>query len=140
MALEAAALAAQGEAEVGPPSGSLPLIAPHGGPAILDWEPLVSYLLGESPLGVSPSALAARFHAALAEGILAVARHAGARRVALTGGCFQNRLLTELTVARLEAGGFETLLHGAVPPNDGGIAVGQVLVAAAALKHLHRRG
>lgn len=68
-----------------------------------------------------------------------MALHAGARRVALTGGCFQNRLLTELAVERLETGGFEVLLHGAVPPNDGGIGVGQVLVAAERLKHLHRK-
>ncbi len=138
MALEAAAIAAAGEAERAHPLFSLPLTVSPDGSAVLDWEPLVSYLLRRSSLGVSPSLLAAHFHAALADGILAAARHAGADRVALTGGCFQNKLLTELAVARLKAGGFEVLLHGAVPPNDGGIGVGQVLVAAAGLKHLHR--
>jgi hydrogenase maturation protein HypF len=138
MALEAAALAALGEAERAPLFFSLPLTVSPDGSAVLDWEPLVSYLLRRSSLGVSPSLLAADFHASLADGILAVARHAGARRVALTGGCFQNRLLTELAAARLKAAGFEVLLHGAVPPNDGGLGLGQVLVAAARLKHLHR--
>ncbi len=139
MALEAAAIEAWGEAEeYGPPSGSLPLIVAPGRSAVLDWEPLVSYLLRKSSLGVPPALLAAQFHAALADGILAAALHAGSHRVALTGGCFQNKLLTELAVARLEAAGFEVLLHGAVPPNDGGIGVGQVLVAAERLKHLHR--
>ncbi|MBK9062596.1 MAG: carbamoyltransferase HypF [Acidobacteria bacterium] len=140
MALEAAALEARGEAEKsGQPPCSLPLVVASEGPAVLDWEPLVSYLLRSLSSGSSPSLLAAHFHAALADGILAVALHAGARRVALTGGCFQNRLLTELAVERLETGGFEVLLHGAVPPNDGGIGVGQVLVAAERLKHLHRK-
>jgi hydrogenase maturation protein HypF len=138
MALEAAALAASGEAERAPLFFSLPLTVSPDGSAVLDWEPLVSYLLRRSSLGVSPSLLAADFHAALADGILAVARHAGADRVALTGGCFQNKLLTELAAARLKAAGFEVLLHGAVPPNDGGIGLGQVLVAAERLKHLHR--
>ena len=138
MALEAAAFEARGEAESGRPPCSFPLVVAAEGPAVLDWEPLVSYLLRNLSSGSSPSLLAAQFHAALADGILAAARHAGERRVALTGGCFQNKLLTELAVARLEAGGFEVLLHGSVPPNDGGIGVGQVLVAAAQLKHLHR--
>ena len=139
MALEAAAFEAWGEAETGRLPCSFPLNVSADGPAVLDWEPFVSYLLRDLSLGVPAPVLAARFHATLADGILAAARHAGVRRVALTGGCFQNRLLTELTVARLEANGFEVLLHGAVPPNDGGIGVGQVLIAAERLKHLHRK-
>jgi hydrogenase maturation protein HypF len=138
MALEAAAFEAWGKAESGQPPCSFPLVVAPGGSALLDWKPLLSYLLRNLALGVPAPVLAAQFHAALADGILAVARHAGVRRVALTGGCFQNKLLTELTVARLEAAGFEVLLHGAVPPNDGGIGLGQVLVAADRLKHLHR--
>ncbi|MEO8053924.1 MAG: carbamoyltransferase HypF [Acidobacteriota bacterium] len=139
MALEAAAFEAWGEAESGRHPYSFPLIVAPEGPAVLDWGPLVLALLRDLSLGVPVRLLAARFHGALADGILAVAAHAGESRVALTGGCFQNRLLTELAVARLEAAGFEVLLHGAVPPNDGGIGVGQVLVAAQSLKHLHRK-
>jgi len=140
MALEAAAFEARGETESerGPYPYSFPLVVAPDGSAVLDWEPLVSTLLRNRSLGVPAPVLAAQFHAALADGILAAATHAGAHRVALTGGCFQNRLLTELAVDRLEAGGFEVLLHGAVPPNDGGLGVGQVLVAAERLKHLHR--
>jgi hydrogenase maturation protein HypF len=139
MALEAAAFEARGEAESGAhlPDPLRLVVAPDG-PAVLDWEPLFLTLLRKSSLGISPLLLAFQFHAALADGILAAALHAGARRVALTGGCFQNSLLTELAVARLEAAGFEVLLHGAVPPNDGGLGVGQILVAAERLKHLHR--
>jgi hydrogenase maturation protein HypF len=50
--------------------------------------------------------------------------------VALTGGCFQNRRLTERAHAGLERAGFEVLLHRRVPCNDGGIALGQVAIAA----------
>ncbi|HVO52098.1 MAG TPA: carbamoyltransferase HypF [Thermoanaerobaculia bacterium] len=141
MALEAAAFEAWGEVAPGaaqPLAGQIRLVISSDGSAILDWEPLLSYLLRKSSPGVSSSLLAAEFHAALADGIAAAAAHVGAPRVALTGGCFQNKLLTELAAARLRAAGFEVLLHGAVPPNDGGIGLGQVLVAAERLKHLHR--
>jgi hydrogenase maturation protein HypF len=63
--------------------------------------------------------------------IAAVARATGEPRVALTGGCFQNRWLCERAAARLEADGHQVLLHRQVPPNDGGISLGQVAVAAA---------
>ena len=81
--------------------------------------------------GVATGIMAARFHNALVEAIVAVAQAAGERRVALTGGCFQNRLLTERAAERLERAGFEVLLHRQVPPNDGGISLGQVAIAAA---------
>jgi hydrogenase maturation protein HypF len=60
-----------------------------------------------------------------------VARRVGCPRVALTGGCFQNKLLTERAAAALRREGFEVLLHREVPPNDGGICLGQAAVAAA---------
>ena len=71
-----------------------------------------------------------KFHNALAESIVAVARRLGFERVALSGGCFQNRYLTERTVHRLRAGGFRPYWHQRVPPNDGGIALGQAVGAA----------
>jgi hydrogenase maturation protein HypF len=53
----------------------------------------------------------------------------GVETVALSGGCFQNRLLLELAVPRLEAEGFRVLLHRQVPCNDGGVALGQAVLA-----------
>jgi hydrogenase maturation protein HypF len=71
-----------------------------------------------------------RFHNALANWIVDVAEHAGEHRVALSGGVFQNGYLVERTAALLEARGFEVYTHQRVPPNDGGIALGQAVIAA----------
>ncbi|MFI5180960.1 MAG: carbamoyltransferase HypF [Thermoanaerobaculia bacterium] len=98
---------------------------------LLNWSPLVSALLAERAAGTSIARLAARFHNALAAAIVGVARRVGCPRVALTGGCFQNKLLTERAAAALRREGFEVLLHREVPPNDGGICLGQAAVAAA---------
>jgi hydrogenase maturation protein HypF len=97
---------------------------------VLDWEPLVLALLADLGRGVSIGEISARFHNALAEGIVAVARVAAERRVVLSGGCFQNRRLTERAIARLRGEGFEPFWHSQVPPNDGGIALGQVMAVA----------
>ena len=90
------------------------------------------------PIAVRPIArsghVASRFHAALVAAIVAVAREVGEPRVALSGGCFQNRTLVERASRALEARGFEVLLHRHVPPNDGGIALGQAVVAARRLQ------
>jgi hydrogenase maturation protein HypF len=97
---------------------------------ILDWEPLVWEVLADARDNVPMAWIAAKFHNALVEGILAVAGRIGEERVVLTGGCFQNRYLTEGTVRRLRAEGFRPYWHQRVPPNDGGIALGQVVAAS----------
>jgi hydrogenase maturation protein HypF len=105
-----------------------------GSTAVLDWGPLVEAVLEDLRRGVAPGIISARFHNALVEAILSVARLVGEGRVALTGGCFQNRLLAERAARRLGAEGFGVLLHRQVPPNDGGISLGQIMVAAARLR------
>jgi len=75
-------------------------------PVFADWRPMVSGILEDLAQGTATGEIASRFHATLAAIITAAAQRAGIPRVVLTGGCFQNRLLTEATVARLlqEAG------------------------------------
>ena len=102
-----------------------------GEPLVLDWEPLFRRIVRERDSGVPAGVICARFHNTLAEAIVEVAKRAGESRVALTGGVFQNRYLTERAFRRLESEGFRPFTHQRVPPNDGGIALGQVLVAAA---------
>ncbi len=96
---------------------------------VLDWSPMVEAILADAEHGVPVGELSARFHNALAEAIVCVAQRVGQRRVVLTGGCFQNRYLTERAVTRLGAEGFQPYWHQRVPPNDGGIALGQVVAA-----------
>jgi hydrogenase maturation protein HypF len=70
-----------------------------------------------------------KFHQALAAAIVEVADRVAVPRVVLTGGCFQNRFLLQRTVRLLEQAGFRPYWHQRVPPNDGGIALGQIAVA-----------
>lgn len=98
---------------------------------VLDWQPLLESVLADLSRGVERGIMAARFHNALVQAIVAVAQKIGEPSVALSGGCFQNHWLTERAAARLAAEGFRVLLHRAVPPNDGCISLGQVVVAAA---------
>lgn len=88
----------------------------------LDWRPMLAAARKERETGVA----AAKFHNALVEAILAVARTVGEQRVALCGGCFQNRYLTERALRRLREAGFAPVIPRRVPPNDGAIALGQL--------------
>lgn len=109
---------------------SFPLVPPDpavGGPAVLDWAPLLRNVLQDLKDRTSHALVAARFHDALVRGILAVAEYAGLERVVLSGGCFQNRVLAERTATRLHEKGFKPRWHQRLPPNDGGLAVGQIL-------------
>jgi len=102
----------------------------HDGPRrIVDWEDMIRAILRDVRCGLPTARIAARFHNTLAEIIVEVARRAGQGRIVLTGGCFQNRYLTERAVRRLRAEGFRPYWHQRIPPNDGGIALGQVRVA-----------
>jgi hydrogenase maturation protein HypF len=103
-------------------------LSEHGAPLRLDWEPLVRAILAER--STARGTIAAKFHNTLVEMILAVAHRLGERRIVLSGGCFQNRYLTERTVGRLRAAGFFPYWHQRVPPNDGGIALGQLVATA----------
>ena len=96
---------------------------------------LVRLVVADMEKATEPALIAARFHNALAEALVAVCRRArelsGLATVALSGGVFQNLLLTERTTAGLEEAGFSVLLHSRVPTNDGGISLGQAAIAGA---------
>ncbi|MBN2055875.1 carbamoyltransferase HypF [bacterium] len=97
----------------------------------LDWEPLFRALLDDLEVE-SAETISGRFHATLVEMIAAVAQRLDASTVVMSGGCFQNRLLLEAAVVRLTDLGIRPVWHRQVPPNDGGIALGQLAVAAGA--------
>jgi len=107
-----------------------PLPILNSQPLVLDWGPLLEALLADLRQGASVGVMAARFHNALVEGIVAVAQTLGVERAALSGGCFQNRILLERAYHRLTEAGIRVYVHQRIPPNDGGIALGQVAVAS----------
>jgi hydrogenase maturation protein HypF len=103
----------------------------HGGaPIVIDWEPAIRAVLLDTNSGLSRGAISARFHNMLVETIVAVARKAGESNVVLTGGCFQNRLLMERAEERLREENFQPYWHQRIPPNDGGIALGQAVATS----------
>jgi hydrogenase maturation protein HypF len=103
-------------------------------PAVADWEPLIRGVLDDRSRGVPASQIAAKFHNALAEMALAVAARIGCHQIVLTGGCFQNAVLTQRVRERLLENDFKVYTHRQLPPGDGGIALGQVLIAARRMK------
>ncbi|HEY3392909.1 MAG TPA: carbamoyltransferase HypF [Lacipirellulaceae bacterium] len=96
----------------------------------LDWRPLFTGLLADQRCGAEPSVIAMRFHRSLAHGILRVCKQWREMPTVLSGGVFQNKLLTEL-VAEMHDESQPLGLPGIIPPNDGGLAAGQLAIAAA---------
>jgi hydrogenase maturation protein HypF len=97
---------------------------------IVDWEPMVRAIITDQSAGTSNAEIAGRFHRTLAAAIVDIATKTGLERVALTGGCFQNAKLTRLTCDALTSAGCRPYVHQRIPPNDGGIALGQIAAAA----------
>jgi hydrogenase maturation protein HypF len=112
-----------------------------GGPWEVDFRPAIESIVREVSAGVPRSAMAAKFHNTLAEATVEVcgriARETALRRVCLSGGTFQNVRLLGSVAAALRAAGFEVFLHAQVPPNDGGIALGQAAIAAHLFPNCH---
>ncbi|KUI11835.1 hydrogenase maturation protein HypF [Mycobacterium sp. GA-1285] len=104
-----------------------------GSTAVIDPAPVLHAIAADLRAGVPPSVIGARFHRAVADLVvdLACAHADPSRPVALSGGVFQNALLLELTMEGLHYRGIDAMTHRIVPPNDGGIALGQLLVGNA---------
>jgi hydrogenase maturation protein HypF len=102
---------------------------------LLDPLPVLLSLLTDWQNGIPIPILAARFHNSVAQALLETCQHirqqTGISVVALSGGVWQNILLLQKTLALLEDDGFTPLIHQRVPTNDGGLALGQALIAAA---------
>ena len=96
---------------------------------LVNWQPTLMAILTDLQQGISPHQIAARFHHTLAEIIVKIAQQVGEKRVILTGGCFQNKYLSECTISKLDNAGFIPYCHSLVPPNDGSIALGQAIAA-----------
>ncbi|HEX9052628.1 MAG TPA: carbamoyltransferase HypF [Anaeromyxobacter sp.] len=123
------------DAAAGAPEPPYPFdVAAEDGLDVLDLRPLWRALARDAVAGADPAAISSRFHAALVAGGAALVRRAARRLgpmpVVLTGGCFQNARLAEGILGEL-SGDFAVYPHGQVPPGDGGIALGQAVVADA---------
>jgi hydrogenase maturation protein HypF len=97
---------------------------------IVDWEPMIQAVVRDVRDLYPLARISAKFHNTLVEIVVEIARRIAEERVALTGGCFQNKYLLEQAVRRLEAEGFRAYWHQRIPPNDGGIALGQIVAAS----------
>jgi hydrogenase maturation protein HypF len=102
-------------------------------PAVIKLKELISAVVEDVRKGTKTEVISARFHKTMAEIIMEtcrlVSRQSGLKTVALSGGVFQNRLLFNLTTDALEKAGFRVLTHQVVPCNDGGISLGQAVIA-----------
>lgn len=105
----------------------------HGAGWVVETSPIVRGVVADVRATLGTATIAARFHATLRDVIVAgvsrVSRQTGLRRVALSGGTFQNRRLAGAAARALETAGFEVLLHRRVPCNDGGLSLGQASIA-----------
>ncbi|HEY6006723.1 MAG TPA: carbamoyltransferase HypF [Geobacteraceae bacterium] len=128
-----AALELEALAEAGTTAQIYPItLIPREGTTLFDPGSLFRGLLADLEAGTPRPEIARRFHNSVARGALEVClalRPQAGNRVVLSGGVFQNRLLTEGLAGLLEGEGFEVFVHRLVPPNDGGIALGQAVIA-----------
>jgi hydrogenase maturation protein HypF len=140
-AIELEGLAAQGRV------GAVTLAFARTGEGVIDPAPVLAEVVAGVRRGTSAADLALAFHLAVARAVVdaadaaaAVVATSGPVPVALTGGVFQNDVLAGATRRALEAAGHDVLVHGLVPANDGGLSLGQaVLAGRRAIGSRHRR-
>lgn len=93
---------------------------------LVDWKILIQQLLEDKTNNIPVNLISQKFHNTLTEIIIEIAKKVNESKIVLSGGCFQNRYLTEHTVNRLKEENFSPYWHQRIPPNDGGISVGQI--------------
>ncbi len=95
-------------------------------PIVINWEQIIKEILSDLTARVPPAEISAKFHNTLAEIIVTIAKIMNRKQIVLTGGCFQNKYLTEKAISRLRQENFIPYWHHGIPCNDGGIALGQI--------------
>ncbi|MDD2852407.1 MAG: carbamoyltransferase HypF, partial [Desulfuromonadaceae bacterium] len=102
-------------------------------PYQVDFSVMFTEILSEIAAGIQSAVIALRFHQTVASAAVVICRHisaaSGLNRIILSGGVFQNRLLSEMIYTALTEKGLNVYTHSLVPPNDGGIALGQAVIA-----------
>lgn len=93
---------------------------------IIDWKPIFIGIIKDIKMHTHRSVIAGKFHNTLSHIILSIAKITKSSKVLLSGGCFQNKLLTEKTTALLNENNIKVYSHQKIPPNDGGISAGQI--------------
>jgi len=93
---------------------------------IIDWRKVVLEICDDLKKNISRKNISAKFHNALTDIIIGVSKISGIKHIALSGGCFQNKYLTESTIDRLRDEGFKVFWQSKIPANDGGISLGQM--------------
>jgi hydrogenase maturation protein HypF len=118
--------------------GVYPFQVEYSDPWQIDVRPMIESVVSEIQQSIDVGEIAARFHNTVAEIIAQVCWKLREQEkldtVCLSGGTFQNVFLLERTLAALRENGFDVYLHAKVPPNDGGIALGQAVVANAMIQ------
>ena len=96
-------------------------------PLIIDWQPTILAILNDIHQQIPLATISVKFHNTLVETIIAVAKYIKEQKIILSGGCFQNKYLLEKTIRRLQQENLQPYWHQRIPPNDGGIALGQII-------------
>ena len=133
-----AAIELEALAERAEPSAPYPYSLKAAACSTVDFGPTFAAICADLEGGRDSAEIARAFHQTMAKAVFelccGVREKSGTTRVVLSGGVFQNRLLTEDVAALLDAGGFEAYWHRLLPPNDGGLALGQAVIAGRRLE------
>jgi len=114
------------------------ILETHNGPSVLDFKPMMRKIVDDFISRKDTAGIAASFHETITNAFVAMALKmrmaTQLTRVVLSGGCFQNRILLESSINKLITAGFDVFCHKLVPANDGGLSLGQAVVAASIMK------